>query len=66
VALRQGLITPTIAAWATMNPAYASVISEQIWTQAEANITQRSMTVEQATEEAVKRIKTIFQKYEIA
>lgn len=26
---------------------------------------QRGMTVEQATEEAVKRIKTIFQNYEI-
>jgi multiple sugar transport system substrate-binding protein len=65
VAIRQGLITPTMAAWQTMNPAYAQVVSEQIWPQAEANITQRGMTVEQATDEAVKRIKTIFQKYEI-
>jgi multiple sugar transport system substrate-binding protein len=65
VAARNGLIDPTIPWWQTYNPAYAVVLSEQIWTQAEANITQRGMTVEQATEDAVKRIKTIFQKFEI-
>ena len=65
VATRQCLITPTIPAWATMNPAYAQVISEQIWPQAEANITQKGMTPEAAADVAFARIKTIFEKYRI-
>jgi multiple sugar transport system substrate-binding protein len=66
VAAKYGLQLPTLAPWQTFNPAYAQVTSEQIWTQAEASITQKGMTVEQATEAAIARIKTIFQKYEIA
>jgi multiple sugar transport system substrate-binding protein len=66
VAAKYGLQLPTLAPWQTYNPAYAQVASEQIWTQAEANISQKGMTVEQATEEAIGRIKTIFQKFEIA
>lgn len=41
------------------------MISEQVWTQAEANVTQNGMTPERAAEEAIKRIKAIFRKYEI-
>jgi len=40
-----------------------AVKSEQIWSRAEANITQCNMTVEQATEEAVQRIKATFEKF---
>jgi hypothetical protein len=40
------------------------VLSEQIWPQAEANITQHNMTPEQATEGAVKRIKQLFEQYQ--
>lgn len=64
-AVRHGLVLPTLAPWQTFNPAYAQVAAEQIWPQAEANITQRGMTVEQATEDAVKRIKSIFAKFVI-
>ena len=48
------------------NPAYSAVLSEQIWSQAEANITQKNMTPEQATVEvAVNGIKTIFDRFQI-
>jgi hypothetical protein len=47
------------------NPAYAAVLSEQLWPQAEANITQKNMTPEQAVEVAVNGIKTIFDRFRI-
>ena len=65
VAVETGLIKPTIPWWMTYNPAYSAVLSEQIWSQAEANITQKNMTPEQAMEEAVGRIKTIFERFQI-
>jgi len=65
VAVNMGLVQPTIPWWMNYNPAYSAVLSEQIWSQAEANITQRNMTVEQATEEAVQRIKATFEKFVI-
>jgi multiple sugar transport system substrate-binding protein len=43
----------------------SAVLSEQIWSQAGANITQKNMTPEQAAEEAVGRIKTIFERFKI-
>jgi multiple sugar transport system substrate-binding protein len=45
------------------NPAYAQVISEQVWPLAEARVTQKNLTPEQAVDEAIKRIKTIFERY---
>ncbi len=65
VAVETGLIQPTIPWWMTYNPAYSAVLSEQIWSQAEANITQKNMTPEQAMEEATSRIKTIFERFQI-
>jgi multiple sugar transport system substrate-binding protein len=65
VATRQGLELPTIPAWQVYNPAYAQVISEQVWPLAEAAVTQKNLTPEQAVEEAIKRIKTIFDRYEV-
>lgn len=65
VAVQTGLVRPTIPYWMTYNPAYAQVLSEQIWSQAEANITQKSMTVEQAMDEAAARMKAIFEKFQI-
>ena len=65
VAVDTGLIKPTIPWWMNYNPAYSAVLSEQIWSQAEANITQKNMTPEQAAEEAVGRIKTIFERFKI-
>ena len=65
VAVDTGLIKPTVPWWMNYNPAYSAVLSEQIWRQAEANITQKNMTPEQATEEAVGRIKTIFERFKI-
>jgi multiple sugar transport system substrate-binding protein len=50
--------------WMSYNPAYSAVLSEQVWPQAEANITQRNMTPEQATEDAAKRIKQLFEQYQ--
>jgi multiple sugar transport system substrate-binding protein len=66
VAVEAGLIRPSMPWWMTYNPAYSAVLSEQIWSQAEANITQKNMTAEQATEEAVGRIKAIFERFQIA
>ena len=65
VAVETGLIKPTIPWWMNYNPAYSAVMAEQIWSQAEANITQKNMTPEQAMEEAVGRIKTIFERFQI-
>jgi multiple sugar transport system substrate-binding protein len=64
VAVDMGLIKPTVPWWMSYNPAYSAVLSEQIWAQAEANITQNNMTPEQATEEAAKRIKQLFEQYQ--
>ena len=63
VAVKYGLQLPTIPWWQTYTPAYAQVLSEQIWTGAEANITQKNMTPEQAAEVAIKRIKEIFAQF---
>ena len=65
VAVDTGLIKPTISYWMNYNPAYAQVMSEQIWSQATANITQKNMTVEQATDEAASRTKVIFENFKI-
>lgn len=65
VAVDMGLVKPTVPWWMCYNPAYSVVLSEQIWPQAEANITQRNMTPEQATEEAAQRMKVIFEKFQI-
>lgn len=65
VAVDTGLVKPTIPWWMNYNPAYSAVLSEQIWSQAEANITQKNMTPEQAMEEAVGRIKTIFERFQV-
>ncbi len=64
VAVDMGLIKPTVPWWMVYNPAYSGVMSEQVWAQAEANITQNNMTPEQATEEAAKRIKQLFEQYQ--
>ena len=63
VAAKYGLILPVIAPWQTYTPAYAQVASEQIWAGAEANITQKNMTPEQAAEAAIKRIKEVFAQF---
>ena len=64
VAVDMGLIKPTVPWWMAYSPAYSAVLSEQVWPQAEANITQKNMTPEQATEEAAKRIKQLFEQYQ--
>ena len=64
VAVDMGLTKPTVPWWMSYNPAYSAVLSEQIWPQAAANITQQNMTPEQATEEAAKRIKQLFEQYQ--
>jgi multiple sugar transport system substrate-binding protein len=63
LATRQGLELPTIPAWQVYNPAYAQVIPEQVWPLAEAAVTQKNLTPEQAVDEANKRIKIIFERY---
>ena len=65
VAVDAGLVKPTIPWWMNFNPAYSAVLSEQLWSQAQANITQKSMTPEQAMEGAVAGIKTIFERFKI-
>lgn len=65
VAVDAGLIKPTIPWWMTFNPAYSAVLSEQIWSQAMANVTQKNMTPEQAMEGAAAGIKTIFERFKI-
>jgi multiple sugar transport system substrate-binding protein len=66
VAVQTGLVGPSIPYWMTYNPAYAQVVSEQVWMQAEANIAQKSMSVEQATDEAAARMKAIFANFQIS
>ena len=66
VAVEAGLVRPSMPWWWTYNPAYSAVMSEQIWAQAEANITQKNMTPEQAMEGATARIKEIFERFQIA
>lgn len=66
LAVETGLIKPTIPYWMAYNPAYAQVVSEQLWMQAEANITQKGMSVEQATDEVAARMKVIFEKFQIS
>ena len=63
--IENGLLAPSMPWWMAYNPAYGQILSEQVWTQAEANITQRSMTPEQAFEEAAKRSKLLFSRYQI-
>lgn len=65
IAVEAGLVKPSIPWWMNYNPAYSAVLSEQVWSQAEANITQKNMTPEQATDEAVGRIKTLFERFQI-
>jgi len=65
IAVETGLIKPSIPWWMSYNPAYAAVLSEQLWPQAEANITQKNMTPEQAAEIAINGIKTIFDRFKI-
>jgi multiple sugar transport system substrate-binding protein len=66
VAVQTGLVGPSIPYWMSYNPAYAQVISEQVWMQAESNIAQKGMSVEQATDEAAARMKAIFGNFQIA
>ena len=54
-----------LATGITYHPAYAQVLSEQVWIQAEANVTQKSMSVEQAIDEVAARMKVIFEKFQI-
>jgi multiple sugar transport system substrate-binding protein len=61
--VKYGLQLPTMAPWQTFSPAYAQVVSEQIWPGAEANITQNGMSAEQASELAFGRIKEIFARF---
>jgi multiple sugar transport system substrate-binding protein len=65
IAVQAGLIEPTLPNWMNKNPAYAQVLSEQIWSQAEANVTQKNMSVNQAVDEAAARMKVIFGKFQI-
>ena len=65
VAVKTGLVNPTIPWWMNYNPAYSAVLSEQIWNQAIANVLQKNMTIDQSLDEAVGRVKTIFERYKI-
>jgi multiple sugar transport system substrate-binding protein len=65
VAVETGLIKPSIPWWMSYNPAYAAVLSEQLWPQAEANITLKNMTPEQAAEIALNGVKIIFDRFRI-
>lgn len=60
------MIGPTIPSWQTYNPAYSQVVSEQIWSTAEAAVARKTMTPEHAVDEAIKRIQIIFERYKIA
>lgn len=66
VAVDTGLVKLTIPHWMNYNPAYAQVLSEQIWSQAEANITRKNMRGDQATDEAAARMKAIFENFKIS
>jgi len=65
VAVDMALNKPTVPWWMSYHPGYSGVLSEQIWPQAEANVTQRGMTPEQSVEDAAKRIKEIFGRFQM-
>ena len=63
--MQAGLIQPTLPNWMNRNPAYAQVLSEHVWTQAEASVTQKGASIDQAIDEAAARMKLIFEKFQI-
>jgi multiple sugar transport system substrate-binding protein len=63
---RQGLLSPTVPSYWSLNPAYARVQNEHVWGTAWADIMQGGMTPQAAAEKAFKRAEAIFAKFPIA
>jgi len=62
----EGLVGPTIPAYAVYNPGYAEANAQQIWGVAHADVIQHGMTPQAAAEAALGKIKAILAKYPIA
>ena len=61
----EGLVTPTIPAFAVYNPGYAEANAQQIWGVAHADVIQHGMTPQAAAENALGKIKAILAKYPV-
>ena len=61
----QGLLSPTLPQFWALNPAYAQVQNEHVWSAGWVDI-KDGMTPQAAAEKAFKRIEEIFAKYPIA
>ncbi|MGH7104237.1 MAG: ABC transporter substrate-binding protein [Acetobacteraceae bacterium] len=64
IAVRQGVLGPTVNWFYVFNPAYAVVNAKQVWGVAEADVIH-GMPPEQAVEKAFAQIKDIFSQYQI-
>ena len=62
----QGLLSPTLPQFWALNPAYAQVQNEHVWSAGWVDIMKEGMAPQAAAEKAFKRIQEIFAKYPIA
>jgi ABC-type glycerol-3-phosphate transport system substrate-binding protein len=62
---QQGVLGLTVPAYWALNPAYAQVQSEHVWSTAWFDILNAGMSPEAAADKAFKRITDIFSKYPI-
>ncbi|HXP74928.1 MAG TPA: ABC transporter substrate-binding protein [Stellaceae bacterium] len=61
----EGLVNPTIPAFAVYNPGYAEANAQQIWGVAHSDINQHGMTPQAAAESALGKIKAVLAKYPV-
>ncbi len=60
--LDEAIFNPTLPVWDGYTPAWGQVGSEQLWTQAEADVIKNGMKVSDAVDKAFKRANEIFTK----
>jgi multiple sugar transport system substrate-binding protein len=62
---RQGILGPTIPPYEVLNPAWAEVQTEHVFSVAMFDVMNGGLAPEQAIDKAFKRVETIFAKYPI-
>jgi len=60
----QALLGPSVPDWLCYNPAWAEVEAEQIWGQTYAGIYKDHLTPQAAVERSLKRVESIFSRYQ--
>jgi len=61
----EGMIDPTVPNYPCFNPGYAEANAQQVWGIAVADVVKDGMTVQAATDKALKRLGTILAKYPV-